>query len=162
MQDAVGQSPDDVVCVGEGWEAEGVGVGVDEDFGDGAAIAQGVDGNPEGRLDLAGVGCGDGIRRHGEDEGGDEDGRDAQGRGSDLVESADERADTANGDGDLLLCFTAGSGQEVGIVRGAASAWEGDVSGPGVTGHFGAADEEELERFARAHEDGHGSFATVG
>jgi hypothetical protein len=47
-------------------------------------------------------------------------------------------------------------------VGGAASTWEGDVSGPGVTGHFGAADEEELERFAGAHEDGDGSFAPVG
>ena len=162
MQDAVGQSPDDVVCVGEGWEAEGVGVGVDEDFGGGAAIAQGIDRHPEGSLDLAGVGSGDGIRRHGEDEGGDEDGRDAEGGGSDLVESADEGADATDRDGDLLFCFAAGSVQQVGIVRGAAAAGEGNVSGPGVTCHFGAADEEQLERFPRTEEDGDGSFAPVG
>lgn len=47
-------------------------------------------------------------------------------------------------------------------MRGAAAAGEGDVSGPGVTCHFGAADEEELERFPRTDEDGDGSFAPVG
>lgn len=162
LQDTIRQSPDDVIGIGEGGESKRVGTGVDEDFGDGAAIAEGVDGNPEGSLDLAGIGCGNGVGWNGEDEGSDEDGREAERGGGDLVEGADERAYAAHGDSYLLLCFTAGGGEQVSIAGGATATGERDVSRPGVTRHFGAADEEHFEGIAGPDEDRDGSFAPVG
>src|SRR5690606_9232374 len=102
------------------------------------------------------------VGRNADDEGRDDDRRQAWVAGVQLVERAEEPAGPAERHTRLLARLAERGRDEVGVVRFPLAAGERDVSGPGIALVFGTLDEEQFELLAGSEHEGDAGFSRVG